>query len=139
MKQYFLLSAALLLAAVSCTTNKADSTAEPAVNNEEQVNEEAICEAICNYYLHKPGAATLSSTARNETYGSSWPEVQCHVDGDLYNPKSFKDHTVRKVGEGQYKFECTCPRHGDKYVDVCTIHASMNEDGTVVIEHVKWK
>ena len=69
---------------------------------------------------------------------SSWPEVQCSVEGELDSPASFKDLVVKKVGSGLYKYEAVCPTHGDRFVDFTTISAYVARDGVVEIEGVKW-
>ena len=94
--------------------------------------------AIRNYLLGNSSAVRLTATAKSDLMESSWPEVQCSVSGDLDSPSSFKNLCVRKVGEGKYKFECTCPAHGDKFVDCTTIYASVALDGVVQIDRVIW-
>lgn len=94
--------------------------------------------AIRDYLLGNSSAVRLTSTARNDLSESSWPEVQCSVTGNLDSPSGFKNLSVRKVGEGKYKFECTCPIHGDKFVDFTTISASIGTDGVVQIDRVIW-
>lgn len=118
---YLILFGGLILGAMSC-------------DNPDDV----ICTGIANFLLEKPGAAVLSSEAKADLFESSWPEVQCEVEGMLDSPSCFKDLRVYKTEEGQYKYECICPEHGDKYVDCCTIHASLLDDGTVLITHVTW-
>lgn len=123
-------------------------TPKPSSSDNEQYSEdlseplggdEAICTAIKNYILGKSGAAILSDRAKADLSESSWPEVQCSVEGELDSPRSFKNLTVRQVAPGKYKYECTCPDHGDKFVDFCTMEAHIANDGkTVVIERIKW-
>lgn len=94
--------------------------------------------AIRNYLLGNSSAVRLNATAKSDLMESSWPEVQCSVSGDLDSPSRFKNLSIRKVGEGKYKFECTCPVHGDKFVDFTTISASIAPDGVVQIDCVIW-
>lgn len=94
--------------------------------------------AIANYLRGSAGAAVLTAAARADLVESSWPEVYCSVEGMLDSPASFVDLTVRKVGEGRYKYECVCPDHGDRFVDCCTIHAVLGADGLVKIVHITW-
>lgn len=97
-----------------------------------------IIDAIIRYLLGDSSAVRLAETAKKDLMESSWPEVQCSVSGDLDSPSRFKNLSVRQVGEGKYKFECTCPVHGDKFVDFTTIYASVALDGVVQIDRVLW-
>lgn len=100
--------------------------------------EEVVMNAMRDYLMGNKDAVRFTSRARQDLYESTWPEVQCSVEGMLDSPSSFKDLTVRCVGAGLYKFECTCPDHGDRYIDCCTISAYVARDGVVEIEEVKW-
>lgn len=100
--------------------------------------ETKIKTAIRNYLLGNSSAVRFTATAKSDLMESSWPEVQCSVSGDLDSPSRFKNLSVRKVGKGKYKFECTCPVHGDKFVDFTTISASVGPDGVVQIDRVIW-
>lgn len=108
----------------------------PTTNN--IASDDIICTAIKNYLLGKSEAAILTPTARENLTESTWPEVQCSVDGELDSPKSFNALTVKKVGNGLYKYECVCPNHGDRFIDYCTIHATLSDDGVVRIERITW-
>lgn len=116
----------------TATTNNA-SDKIPA----EKINSDSIiCSAIKAYLLGDKNAVIMAESAKEDLFESSWPEVFCSVDKMLDAP--WDDLTVRKVGEGMYKYECTCPVHGDKYEDNCTIEADINASGEIVITHVKW-
>lgn len=101
-------------------------------------SDEIVQNAIAKFLKGNKDAVRFTERARQDLVESSWPEVQCSVEGELDSPASFKDLTVKKVGPGLYKYECTCPTHGDKYIDCCTISAYIARDEVVVIEGVKW-
>lgn len=113
-----------------------NSTVEASANDGD--TDTKIKTAIRNYLLGNSSAVRLTATAKSDLMESSWPEVQCSVSGDLDSPSRFKNLSIRKVGEGKYKFECTCPVHGDKFVDFTTISASIAPDGVVQIDRVLW-
>ena len=73
--------------------------------------DEVIQNAIRDYLMGNKDAVRFSERARQSLYESTWPEVQCSVEGMLDSPASFKDLTVKCVGAGLYKYECTCPDH----------------------------
>lgn len=100
--------------------------------------DEVIQNAIRDYLMGNEDAVRFTKRARQSLYESTWPEVQCSVEGDLAFPSDFKDLTVKSVGAGLYKYECICPDHGDRYTDCCTISAYIAHDGVVEIEDVKW-
>lgn len=102
------------------------------------VTDEVIQNAIRDYLMGNEDAVRFTERARQSLSESSWPEVQCRVEGYLDSPSSFKDLTVNSVGAGLYKYECICPDHGDRYIDCCTISAYIAHDGVVEIEDVKW-
>lgn len=123
-------------------TTEDSTTAESVreqVHNEEVDNDARICQALARFLLDKIGGAVLSESARNDLVESSWPEVQCSVEGTLDVPSSFKDLVVKKVGEGRYRYQCVCPDHGDVYVDCCVMEAHIEPDGRTVIDHVLWE
>ena len=101
-------------------------------------SDEIVQNAILKFLKGDKDAVRFTDHARQDLTESSWPEVQCSVDGNLDSPASFKDVTVRKVGPGLYKYECVCPTHDDRYIDCCTISAYIARDEVVVIEGVKW-
>jgi len=109
------------------------------IATEAQTNTDAtVCTAIRNYLLGRPGAAILTAGAKQDITESTWPEVQCSVNGSLNSPKSFKNLTVKRVGVGKYRYSCVCPTHGDKFTDFCTISAAIGKDGKIYITHVIW-
>ena len=110
-----------------------DAIAEVSVNADK-----IICEALQTYLMGDESAVEFSDAAKEDLNESTWPEVQCGVDEFLYSPSEFKDLEVKKVGEGLYKYECVCPEHGDRYVDFCTIQASLSSEDKVIIDHVTW-
>lgn len=97
--------------------------------------DDIICEAIKDFILGKTDAVILSDVAIASLAESSWPEAQCSVDGSLYSSRSSKKLTV-KVYDYGYKYECTCPKHGDKFVDDHILAAFLNEDKAVYIEGI---
>ena len=101
-------------------------------------DDEVVLNAIRDFLLGNKEAVRFTERARQSLYESTWPEVQCSVEGILDSPSSFKDLTVKRVGAGLYKYECTCPDHGDHFIDYCTISAYMARDGGVEIEEVRW-
>ena len=150
MKQTILLISALFL-----LSGCGSKTAKPVANDEsvapvdtivsevatdtpEPSSDEIVQSAIRAFLLGDKNAVRFTDHARQDLTESSWPEVQCSVDGNLDSPASFKDVTVRKVGPGLYKYECVCPTHDDRYIDCCTISAYIARDEVVVIEGVKW-
>ncbi len=150
MKQTLLLISALILLA-GCGSK----TAKPVANDEsvapvdtvvsdvatdtpEPSSDEIVQNAIVKFLKGDKDAVRFTERAKKDLYESSWPEVQCSVEGLLDSPASFKDLVVKKVGPGLYKYECVCPDHGDRYVDCCTMSAHVARDGVVEIEGVKW-
>lgn len=121
---------------VSSQETPTETSTELSINDGD--TDTKIKTAIRNYLLGNSSAVRLTATAKSDLMESSWPEVQCSVSGDLDSPSRFKNLSVRKVGEGKYKFECTCPVHGDKFVDFTTISASIAPDGVVQIDRVLW-
>lgn len=101
-------------------------------------DDDIICSAIKNYLRGDGDAVVLTRTARYSLSESTWPEVYCTECGFLDSPASYKDLVVYKVGAGQYKYECVCPKHDVQFVDRCTIHAFLDTDGTVKIERITW-
>ena len=104
----------------------------------EPSSDEIIQNAIRDFLLGNQNAVRFTERAKRDLYESSWPEVQCSVEGLLDSPASFKDLIVKKVGHSLYKFEAVCPTHGDKFVDFTTINAYVARDGVVEIGEVKW-
>ena len=105
---------------------------------EEPTSDEVVCKAIADFLGGNQEAVRFTDHARQDLTESSWPEVQCSVDGNLDSPASFKELTVKKVGPGLYKYEAVCPTHGDRFVDFTTISAYVARDGVGEIEGVKW-
>ena len=148
MKQTLLLISALfLLSGCGSKTAKpvaSDESVAPVdtvasdVATPEPSSDEIVQNAILKFLKGDKDAVRFTDHARQDLTESSWPEVQCSVDGNLDSPASFKDVTVRKVGPGLYKYECVCPTHDDRYIDCCTISAYIARDEVVVIEGVKW-
>ena len=151
MKQTFILFSllALLTACTGKTAKQATVTdGAESVNTtdsvvavtttEETTSDEVVCKAIADFLKGNDSAVRFTDHARQDLTESSWPEVQCSVDGNLDSPASFKDLTVRKVGSGLYKYEAVCPTHGDRFVDFTTISAYVARDGAVEIEEVTW-
>ena len=104
----------------------------------EPSSDEIVQNAILKFLKGDKDAVRFTERARQDLVESSWPEVQCSVEGELDSPVSFKDLVVKKVGPGLYKYEAVCPTHGDKFVDFTTISAYVARDGVVEIEEVKW-
>jgi hypothetical protein len=100
-------------------------------------SDEIVQNAIAKFLKGNKDAVRFTERARQDLVESSWPEVQCSVEGELDSPASFKDLVVKKVGPGLYKYEAVCPDHGDKFVDFTTISAHIARDG-VEIEEVTW-
>lgn len=146
MKRTILLSvmASAMLLSCGAKTQKGVSSQETPTETSTELSindgdtDTKIKTAIRNYLLGNSSAVRLTATAKSDLMESSWPEVQCSVSGDLDSPSRFKNLSIRKVGEGKYKFECTCPVHGDKFVDFTTISASIAPDGVVQIDRVLW-
>ncbi len=145
----FLLTLFLLAGCGSKTTHPVASNGDSVASSDTLVSDtagtgtaltsdETIQKAIAEYLKGSQEAVRFTEAAKNDLYESSWPEVQCSVEGLLDSPASFKDLVVKKVGPGQYKYECVCPEHGDRFIDCCTISASISPEGMVMIEHVKW-
>lgn len=143
----------LMLSSFLAFTSCVSKPANPAVEEHKEQNapaedtlcpsttaddDQIICTAIKNFLRGKADAAVLTRSAKASLTESTWPEVYCSVEGMLDTPSSFVDLTVRKVGEGQYKYECVCPDHGDRYIDCCTIHAVLDNDGVVKITRITW-
>ncbi len=131
-----------------CTSKTNSNTAEVAVSDSiatetsvdtpELDTDNIICKAIADFLNGNKEAVHFTEAAKEDLYESNWPEVQCSVEGLLDSPASFKDLVVKKVGPGKYRYECVCPDHGDRYIDCCTISASIGTGGVVMIEHVVW-
>ena len=111
---------------------------EVATDTSQPSSDEIVQNAIAKFLKGDKDAVRFAERARQDLYESTWPEVQCSVEGLLDSPASFKDLVVKKIGPGLYKYECTCPTHGDRYIDCCTISAYIARDEVVVIEGVKW-
>ena len=148
MKQTLLLISALFL-----LSGCGSKTAKPVANDEsfapvdtlvsevtppDPSSDEIVQNAIRAFLLGDKDAVRFTERAKKDLYESTWPEVCCSVEGMLDSPASFKDLVVKKVGPGLYKYECTCPTHGDRFVDFTTISAYIARDEVVVIEGVKW-
>jgi len=153
MKQtLFLISALFLLSGCGSKTSHPQSSDEPVATTTDSVitttitddapsepsSDEIIQDAIAKFLKGNDSAVRFTDHARQDLYESSWPEVQCSVDGELDSPACFKDLIVKKVGPGLYKYECVCPDHGDRYIDCCTMSAHVGRDGVVEIEEVRW-
>ena len=153
MKQTILLISALfLLLGCGSKTSHPQSSDEPVTTTTDSVitadvtgdtssepsSDEIVQNAIRAFLLGDKNAVRFTERAKKDLVESSWPEVQCSVEGELDSPASFKDLVVKKVGPGLYKYECTCPTHGDKFVDFTTISAYVARDGVIEIEEVTW-
>lgn len=153
MKQTLLLISALfLLSGCGFKTGHPQNSDEPVTTTTDSVittivtddapsepsSDEIVQNAIVKFLKGDKDAVRFTERAKKDLYESSWPEVQCSVEGLLDSPASFKDLIVKKVGPSLYKFECTCPTHGDRYIDCCTMSAHVGRDGVVEIDGVKW-
>ena len=153
MKQTLLLISALfLLSGCGSKTGHPQSSDEPVTTTTDSVitatvtgdtssepsSDEIIQDAIAKFLKGDKDAVRFTERAKKDLYESTWPEVQCSVEGMLDSPASFKDLVVKKVGPGLYKYEAVCPDHGDKFVDFTTISAYVARDEVVEIEEVKW-
>ncbi len=150
MKQTLLLISALFL-----LSGCGSKTAKPVANDDsvasidtlvsdvstdtsEPSSDEVVQNAIRAFLLGDKDAVRFTERAKRDLYESTWPEVQCSVEGELDSPASFKDLVVKKVGPGLYKYEAVCPTHGDRYIDCCSMSAHVAQDGVVEIDGVKW-
>lgn len=145
MKRIILLSITVSAVLLSCSlkphnSNPQDTMTETSteVPANDVDTDAKIKSAIRNYLLGSKSAIRFTTAVKQDLMESSWPEVQCSVSGNLDAPSRFKNLTVRKVDGGKYKFECTCPIHGDKFVDYTTISASVAPDDVVQIDRVIW-
>ena len=147
MKQNILLISALFLLSgcgsktakpVATTTDSVITADVTGDSSSEPSSDEVVQNAIRAFLLGDKDAVRFTERAQADLVESSWPEVQCSVEGELDSPASFKDLTVKKVGPGLFKYEAVCPTHGDKFVDFTTISAYVARDGVVEIEGVKW-
>jgi len=143
----------LLISALFLLSGCGSKTAKPVTNDEsvapvdtlvsdvtppDPSSDEIVQNAIAKFLKGDKRAVRFTEHAKRDLYESTWPEVQCSVEGELDSPASFKDLVVKKVGPGLYKYECVCPDHGDRYIDCCTMSAHVARDGIVEIEGVKW-
>ena len=133
MKQYL-----LFLFVLTLLSGCGSKDAKQALANKPVSNDQVIQEAILDFLMGDADAVRFTEKAKQDLAESTWPEVQCSVDGTLDSPSSFKNLTVKRVGPGLFKYECTCPEHDDRYVDCCTISASVASDGTIQIDAVTW-
>ena len=153
MKQTILLISALfLLSGCGSKTSHPQSSDEPVATTTDSVitadvtgdtssepsSDEIVQNAILKFLKGDKDAVRFTERAKRDLVESSWPEVQCSVEGLLDSPASFKDLTVKKVGPGLYKYEAVCPDHGDRYIDCCTMSAHVARDGVIEIDGVKW-
>lgn len=148
MKQTILLISALfLLSGCGSKTAKpvaSDESVAPVdtlvsdVTTPDPSSDEIIQNAIAKFLKGDKDAVRFTERAQADLSESSWPEVQCSVEGLLDSPASFKDLVVKKVGPGLYKYEAFCPDHGDRFVDCCTMSAHVARDGVVEIGRVQW-
>ena len=111
---------------------------EVSTDTSEPSSDEIVQNAIRAFLLGDKNAVRFTKRAKANLSESTWPEVQCSVEGELDSPASFKDLVVKKVAPGLFKYEAVCPTHGDKFVDFTTISAYVARDGVVEIEGVKW-
>jgi hypothetical protein len=150
MKQTLLLISALFLLS-GCGSKTAKSVAndesvapvdtlvsDVSTDSPEPSSDEVVQNAILKFLKGDKDAVRFTERAKKDLVESSWPEVQCSVEGLLDSPASFKDLVVKKVGPGLFKYEAVCPDHGDRYIDCCTMSAHVARDGVVEIEGVKW-
>ena len=145
----------ILISALIFLSGCGSKTAKPVANDEsvatvdtlvsdastdtpEPSSDEIVQNAILKFLKGDKGAVRFTERAKRDLVESSWPEVQCSVEGELDSPASFKDLTVKKVGPGLFKYEAVCPDHGDRYIDCCTMSAHVAQDGIVEIEAVTW-
>jgi len=133
-----------LLLLTGCTSKSGSQSSQPSTTDSIAAETPAaeldtvtiISNAIADYLKGNQSACVMTEAAQKDLFESSWPEVQCSVEGTLDSPASFKDLSVTNIAPGKYKYECTCPDHGDKYTDCYTITASLAPDGTVQLDHV---
>ena len=111
---------------------------EVATDSPEPSSDEIVQNAIAKFLKGDKDAVRFTKRAKANLSESTWPEVCCSVEGMLDSPANFKDLTVKKVGQGLYKYECVCPDHGDRYIDCWIISAHVAQDGIVEIEAVTW-
>lgn len=151
MKQTLFFLALFLLSGCGSKTSHPQNSDEPVATTTDSVitttitddapepsSDEIVQNAIAKFLKGDKDAVRFTERARQDLVESSWPEVQCSVEGMLDSPASFKDLIVKKVGPGLYKYEAVCPDHGDRYIDCCTMSAHVGRDGVVEIEGVKW-
>lgn len=152
MKQtIILISALFLLSGCGSKTGHPQNSDEPVTTTTDSVitttitddapepsSDEIVQNAIAKFLKGDKDAVRFTERAQADLLESSWPEVQCSVEGLLDSPASFKDLVVKKVGPGLYKYEAVCPDHGDRYIDCCTISAHVGCDGVVEIGRVTW-
>lgn len=124
--------------AVEDTVISDDAGTDDAAVDAEPSSDEIVQDAIARFLKGDRTAVRFTERARRDLSESSWPEVQCSVEGTLDSPSSFKNLVVKKVGAGLYKYEAVCPDHGDRYTDFCTLSAYVARDGVVEIEEVTW-
>jgi hypothetical protein len=62
-----------------------------------------VCKAIADFLGGNDSAVRFTDHARQDLTESSWPEVQCSIDGNLDSPASFKELTVKKAYETKFK------------------------------------
>lgn len=124
--------------AVEDTVISDDAGTDDAAVDAEPSSDEIVQDAIARFLKGDRTAVRFTERARRNLSESSWPEVQCSVEGTLDSPSSFKNLVVKKVGAGLYKYEAVCPDHGDRYIDFCTLSAYVARDGVVEIEEVTW-
>lgn len=124
--------------AVEDTIISDDAGTDDVAVDAEPSSDEIVQDAIARFLKGDRTAVRFTERARRNLSESSWPEVQCSVEGTLDSPSSFKNLVVKKVGAGLYKYEAVCPDHGDRYIDFCTLSAYVARDGVVEIEEVTW-
>lgn len=124
---------------VEMDADSLDSTSEAFTEAKvpEPDTEYIICNAISSFIRGNSHKVVLSSEARRDIENMKWPMVSCSEEGLRDSPSAFNNLLVKPVAPGKYRYECECPRHGDKFVDDCTISAFLKDDNTVVIERVQ--
>ena len=111
-----------------------ESTVEESNPTAENIDpDDIICTAIKNYLLGKSEAAILTPTAREDLTESTWPEVQCSVDGVLDSPKSFNELTVKKDGNGNYKVSAQSAIFAPNYINMSASARIMAIDSLTIV------
>jgi len=111
--------------------------------SEEGIKEAQDADAVIKSELSKflkdeKSKVKMSRNAERNTFEMTWTEMQCRNCGELMSAIDLQDFTVEMKQDGMYVYYGYCPYcpNAKKVECMTTIFASLQDDGTVMIDNI---